>query len=86
MQYDQLPLPIDARMYPREWRALGYALLICPGCDARVSYPANTTMYAVVCKCGWFTSPDEENCIFWYPPTAAKDGLKERFEKSNSNN
>lgn len=86
MKYDQLPLPIDAQMHHREWRALGYAILICPGCKAGVSYPANTNMYAVVCKCGWFTTLDKENVIFWHPPCAAREAIKDRMVSENVNN
>jgi len=86
MNYDQLPLPIDARMFHQEWRALGYALLVCPGCKSLVSYPANTNMYAVVCKCGWFTEVDEHNVIYWHPPGAAEAAIQERFYDTNTNN
>lgn len=86
MKHDQLPLPIDARMYHRQWRALGYAILICPGCRSAVSYPANTRMYAVVCKCGWFTSLDEKNQIFWHPPETIREAIQEKFFEANKNN
>lgn len=86
MNYDQLPLPIDARMFREEWEALGHALLHCPGCKMRVSYPANTSIYAVVCKCGWFTEVDEENRIWWWPPSAAEGLIQKRFFDVNAQN
>ncbi len=86
MKYDQLPLPIDAQMLHTEWRALGYAVLICPGCKAGVSYPANTNMYAVVCKCGWFTEVDEHNVIWWHAPKSVWDAIAQRFLDTKSNN
>jgi hypothetical protein len=68
MDYEQLSLPMDKKFEPGVWRAMGYAVFFCPNCKRAVSYPINTNMYSVVCKCGWFTLPDDNGDVYWASP------------------
>ena len=86
MQEDFLFMPADGWLSPGTWRAMGHDVIACPNCEKLVSYPINTTMYSVVCVCGWFTLPNDDGGVYWLAPELVRDVNKLSYESLNCQN
>jgi len=77
-QYYQLPLE-EKPVSLRAWVDMGAVEQECPGCGQFLMYPGHLNSYAVVCPCGWFTMPhEEEGFIVWFPPVLAQQEVAKR--------